>query len=175
MPYVLIAALLDGVLLVVGIAWWLFIGPARALRRLVGPADPDKPAFSVVPSLLLPTLSNTYLLARYSIQGDDTWEIIGEVPANARYFSITLYGPRGRSHDYSQGQRIALNDEQLVYDDPATRTFRVVISPRNRGYANWLDCSQCDGGLVMIRENGVPRAQAVVPRIVVHRAGLGTA
>ncbi len=163
----LAALVLDAALAALALRWWFVVQPARQLGRLLSPVDTATPRFIVAPSLLLPALSNAYVLCRFRVRAGEQWLITGSVPPAARYFSVTLYGSRGRSFDYSQGQSITLNDEQLTYDDPAARTYRISISATRNGAANWLDCSQCQEGIVMIRENGVTGQHIMVPDITV--------
>jgi hypothetical protein len=96
---------------------------------------------------LFPTPDNTYLIARFRLDGEQRLVLRGKLPV-ARYFSVTLYNAWLESYDYQRHQ-ISLNHDQIECD--ADGSFSITIASKQVDGPNQLDTAGHDEGYVVVR------------------------
>lgn len=91
-----------------------------------------------------------YVPAAFEIGADEALMLSFRVP-DARYWSIHLADRLSRTLDYTS-RLSSLNGGQAVID--ADGIARVVLTARDPGTANWLDCGELDQGMMLLRWYG---------------------
>lgn len=94
-----------------------------------------------------PTPDNLYVAGWYQVADDQALEITG-TPPTTRYWSILLMTRWMESLDYRNHQ-IILNHSDIALEDDGS--FKILISGRNPGHANWLDTAGHNAGYMMFR------------------------
>ncbi|MET0374365.1 MAG: DUF1214 domain-containing protein, partial [Rhizorhabdus sp.] len=100
-----------------------------------------------------------YVPAAYRVQPDDALLLSFPMP-HARYWSIHLTDRLSRTLDYAYRQTSLNNRQAHVTADGAVH---IVLSARDPGIANWLDCGEDEEGMILLRWYGA--SGIVVPTI----------
>lgn len=111
-----------------------------------------------------PTPDNLYVAGWYEIGDDEALEITG-TPPETRYWSILLMSRWMESLDYRNHQ-IILNHSDIALEEDGG--FRILISGRDPGDANWLDTAGHNSGYMMFRWMRAEMGEAPKCRVIKH-------
>lgn len=105
---------------------------------------------SIDPAIILghmPTPDIAYTGASFELEDDEAVILEGRAP-RARYWSVQIFNRWLESPDY-RFHRVALNSKDVEVAEDGT--FRIVLSARDPGTANWLQTSGMRSGQIALR------------------------